>query len=485
MLAPPLLLLLLLQLLQLLGSAAAHMATLSEMQADVVHVQEPPADGPTGCADGSPFKFLVRKGTNANRVLVDFMGGGACWGERCFDSSSILVQTLSGTFQFATALEGQNTAFARDFLGNFNVVPLGFGTDVDDVSTWTYIFVPYCTQDIHLGSCDVTYTSAVSGVRRRVHHNGAANVRAVMDWVYESFAAPDSVGFVGCSAGASAVVLTEAARASVHYASAGTTVVAVGDSPSNLLTEKFVRQGLINWGVGAMLEEVTGWSNATEHLSENLLSEAMAAIFTRHPSVQFAFYTRTADATQLFQYQTMGGMVDGLSDTDAMAVWNRQNLALLEGLQSAHSNFRIFVAEGAGHCAMTFDSALTVSGFKDWVEALLLRGTSGGASTGSSNPAGVTCGAQCTIAGVVGCDGVVGSGALEDRCRVCSGDGSSCARLSSWVPIDTCPAIPAPPGPESQNKLSGGAVREPYTMMVAATAVAVVVATRGVAGYRL
>ena len=198
-----------------------------------------------------------------------------------------------------------------------------------------------------------------------------------MDWVYDSFAAPDSIAFVGCSAGASAVVFTEAARASIKYASAETVVVAVGDSPSNLLTEKFARQGLVKWGVGQVLEDVTGWSNATEHLSENLLSEAMGAVFSRHPSVQFGFYTRTADETQLFQYQTMGGMVDGLSDDDAMKVWNRQNLAMLEGLDSTHTNFRTFVAEGAGHCGMTLMRWITT--VKEWIEALLLRGTSSGA----------------------------------------------------------------------------------------------------------
>ena len=63
-----------------------------------------------------------------------------------------------------------------------------------------------------------------------------------------------------------------------------------------------------------------------------------------------------------------------MTDVDAMKVWTRQNLALLEGLQTAHSNFRIFVADGNAHCAMTFDSAMASSGFKAWVEALLLRG---------------------------------------------------------------------------------------------------------------
>ena len=84
-------------LLALLGRCCGRMVTFSEMQDDTVHIQEPPTTGPAGCADGSAFKFIVRKGTtNANRVLIDFMGGGACWGERCLETSSVQVQSLGG-----------------------------------------------------------------------------------------------------------------------------------------------------------------------------------------------------------------------------------------------------------------------------------------------------------------------------------------------------------------------------------------------------
>ena len=238
------------------------------------------------------------------------MGGGACWGERCFDPQSVSFQTASsGIFSYLSLFEGQTTAVVNNLLANFGAqaggggatigAPIGFGTDVDDVDTWTYIFVPYCTQDIHLGSCDVTYASETSSARTTVRHNGAANVRSVMDWVYQEFppttaGAPASLAFVGCSAGSSAVILTEAARADTFYAAQATTVVAVGDSPSNLMTEKFAREGLIKWGVGAELEHVTGWANATDHLSENILRDAMAAIFTAHPNVQFGFVTHVS-----------------------------------------------------------------------------------------------------------------------------------------------------------------------------------------------
>ena len=65
-------------LLEGLGGCRGNMAKFADLEADIIYVQEPPA--PTGCADGSAFKFVVRKGTtNVNRVLIDFMGGGACW----------------------------------------------------------------------------------------------------------------------------------------------------------------------------------------------------------------------------------------------------------------------------------------------------------------------------------------------------------------------------------------------------------------------
>lgn len=80
-------------------------------------------------------------------------------------------------------------------------------------------------------------------------------------------------------------------------------------------------------GIDGMISVVTGWANVTEHLNENFLSDTMSTIFTEHPNVQFAFYTRTADAVQLFFLKMMGEMIpNGMSDADALRFWNRHNL---------------------------------------------------------------------------------------------------------------------------------------------------------------
>jgi hypothetical protein len=285
------------------GCARGQMTSLADIPADTMTLMYPG----TLCADGSSFKFLVRKGTsNANRVLIDFMGGGVCWGDRCFEDASTAFQSSSGGFNFyLDVINGMTTAAARGLLsgggtGGATFMPIGFGTDVQGAappSTWTYVFVPYCTQDIHMGDCWMDYQRSSDGSTRTVRHGGAANVRAVMDWVYSNFPAPQTIALVGCSAGASAVPVTEAARASAHYG-AGTTVVAVGDSPSNLLTEQFVRDGLPSWGLGPYLANLTGL-NLSAHLGVDLLADAMGALFDQHPGVQFAYYTRTEDATQL------------------------------------------------------------------------------------------------------------------------------------------------------------------------------------------
>jgi len=86
---------------------------------------------------------------------------------------------------------------------------------------------------------------------------------------------------------------------------------------------------------------------------------------------------------------------------------------------------------------------LKETGFKAWFEALLLRGTGNvaGASTDGTAPAAVNSCAECTFARVQGCDAVVGSKKLEDRCGVCGGNGTSCAVLST-IPAGNCTMVP-------------------------------------------
>ena len=217
-----------------------HLAVLPALQdlpADVVTRLSPA--GPTSCADGSPFSFLVRRGSGANerKVIVDFMGGGACWDEQSLSPASRRFQRLPDAL---SSVDGLPSEVANSLLvgAGFSAFPLSpdASSPLGGTASYTYVFVPYCTQDIHLGTCNQTYTDPQSGESRTLRHNGETNSRAVMSWVYANFppgspSAPDTLTFMGCSAGAAGAIVTEAAQASQTYAADGVRVLAMGDSP--------------------------------------------------------------------------------------------------------------------------------------------------------------------------------------------------------------------------------------------------------------
>ena len=124
-----------------MGGATGAMLTLDKLTPDKVAQMSPGA--PSGCADGSPFEFLVRKGTTPNRVLIDFMGGGACWNsgdaalghKGCFDAQSISFQRGVGFWSLLEGVATDNVESAVFNLAGTSLTPIGFSNQIDDVKT--------------------------------------------------------------------------------------------------------------------------------------------------------------------------------------------------------------------------------------------------------------------------------------------------------------------------------------------------------------
>lgn len=136
----------------------------------------------------------------------------------------------------------------------------------------------------------------------------------------------------------------------------------------------------------------------------------MSSVLDAHPATTIGFYSSAADATASEYWRRMGRATSG---------WKRNMLAGIEQM-GTRGNFRHYIGAGAGHCLMSFDNARQQPGFDTWLAQLLETST-------AAAPASVDCGSECRLAGTAGCDGVVGSRLVEDRCGVCNGDGSSCA----------------------------------------------------------
>jgi len=96
---------------------------------------------------------------------------------------------------------------------------LDYTNEKNPVRDWTMVFVNYCTGDAHLGSNEVEYIQlgAKSGDKTfSMRHGGAANLEAVLDWVYVNLKRPSNIFVAGVDAGALASPVV-AARMARHY----------------------------------------------------------------------------------------------------------------------------------------------------------------------------------------------------------------------------------------------------------------------------
>lgn len=134
------------------------------------------------CADGSPAGVVVNLTERSRDAVIFFQGGGACWNELTCAVQPGNLRPM-GDDPLATWMSdgehAQSGIFDRDDPTN----PLR------DAS---YVVIPYCTGDLHLGD-------AVAGYG--VHHVGYANVAAALTRIVPTFRHAPRVVVAGFSAG--------------------------------------------------------------------------------------------------------------------------------------------------------------------------------------------------------------------------------------------------------------------------------------------
>lgn len=300
--------------------------------------------GDTTCSRGGEYAFAVRPGT-VNKVVIDFMGGGACWDDlTCSIAGSIFNETVDSIDDWV----------ASDFDGVYD-------QDRADnpFAGWYHVFIPYCTGDIHWGDATTTYGAGANEFT--IHHRGAVNARAVLDWVYERFSAPETIFVTGCSAGAYGSVgwtpyLIE------HYPDAA--VYQMGDSGVGIITDNFFRDSFPSWNATELLPD---WIPDLDPDENDIFALTLADLYGRaanyYPDYTFTQYTTAFDDNQTFYFQAMGG-----GDQRA---WSQRMYASIEDAESQASNFYSFIAPGEQHCILPFANFYTMEAdgqlLRDWV----------------------------------------------------------------------------------------------------------------------
>ena len=126
------------------------------------------------------------RSSGGGELFLYFMGGGACWdASTCF----VLNTPVHGPFGAAQWDGTGAPAVARALIGRAPRNPFR------DAS---YVFVPYCTGDLHAGSNVATYD--VLGPRPFAHV-GRRNVEALLPRLRATWPAPARVVISGSSAG--------------------------------------------------------------------------------------------------------------------------------------------------------------------------------------------------------------------------------------------------------------------------------------------
>ena len=326
-----------------LSSAVPIVDRIEDMQAGWNEVKP---GGATRCARGGEFSFFVSPG-NSDKVLIDFIGGGACWnGQTCARDTATFsdnVEHLKRRYENGD-IEG---IYQRD-------------RDDNPFKDYNHVVIPYCTGDIHWGNNEITYTD-VDGEDFTIQHKGAVNAKAVLSWVAENIINPNKVVVTGCSAGSyGSIYWTPEVRRLFPRAD----FKQLGDSGVGIITERFFHDSFPKWNATAAAPRWIPGLNPDEVDWSTLgIHDLYTKIGRHYPSINLSQYTSAFDDNQTFYFEIMGGAPEN---------WSPNMFDTINEIEDSLSSFRSFIAPGVEHCILPYDEFYSVQSggvsFSSWLK---------------------------------------------------------------------------------------------------------------------
>lgn len=312
--------------------------------------------GDTVCSDGSPYRFFVHSGDPA-KLLVEFEGGGGCW-------SALTCELDIYTRRITTDPERARQQ------GQLQGIYDRSNPD-NPFRDFTHVYVPYCTGDLHWGNASQSYSGSRGAYT--VHHRGALNAAAAVNWAYANVAAPSQLAVAGCSAGGYGATLW-AAQLMARYP--GASAVHLADSAAGVAPIGFLQTLLNAWNVGS------AWPSFIPSLALDRIDPARVAVTDVYagiaghfPLAAFSQFNTLMDTTQVFFYGLSRGAL-GTPDE-----WSARMQEQVGAIRGANPNFFAYTAPGTQHCVINQPQfySTQVGGVRlsDWVRRLLATGRPG------------------------------------------------------------------------------------------------------------
>ena len=292
--------------------------------------------GDCECADGSEFSFWSREG-DPEKVVLFFQGGGACFSpETC--------SFTDGTYQ----VQADGSQVTEEAAGIFD-----FENEDNPFRDWSFVFVPYCTGDIHLGNAEQDYGDGLV-----VQHKGYVNATAGLDHLVENYADASEVFVTGSSAGGVPAPLFAALAADeLPDAEVSALSDASGAYPDN---------PPVNEAIGSLWGTFNNVPDWPENEGLEPADYSIPGLFVQsglhNPELRFARYDNAYDETQQ-QFSTLSGISDG----DLFDIIQANEA----GIEDAGVEVSSYIAPGTEHTILGDDALydLEVEGtsFLEWL----------------------------------------------------------------------------------------------------------------------
>ncbi len=325
------------------------------------------------------FAFFFRAG-NPSRLAIFWDGGGSCWdATTCVGSALLGIPTYS--------LEADETVAELESTGGLG----DFDNPENPIASYTQVFIPYCTADLHTGAADTLYQYELPDgtvVPWLIHHRGFDNVAAVLRWLdayyrNEIGRPPSRAFFAGASAGGYGVLYGFPAASDLLPWYARTRVLV--DAANGVINQDFYDRALTPGGVWGV------WDNLAPELGaafasgpDELLIRIFRSLGGNYPNARFGQYTTAFDETQIFFYNVARNLdsVEKWFDPFELAAagfeWTlrARTYMILTALQTW--NYRFYLARGTDHTIVADDkfyledSAGGVA-FVDWLDDMINR----------------------------------------------------------------------------------------------------------------
>lgn len=274
------------------------------------------------CSRGTPFSYYVRPGS-VNRVVIEFRGGGACWDARTCSVARSLFQESVGEDPWVTSESAAVGIYDHKNPEN-------------PFKDWHHVYIPYCTGDIHWGNNVKTYGEGAGAVT--IHHKGAVNARAALEWTFANIPSPEKAFVTGCSAGAYGSIMWSA-HVRQRYPKAK--VYQLGDSGAGIITPTFFQDSYPSWKPESSYPT---WIPGLDPAKLDELGNLYAAIGGHYKDMSLAQYSTIFDQDQVFYFQTMGG--------GRPAEWSEKMKASFKKIEASTPGFHSYIAAGSVHCML-------------------------------------------------------------------------------------------------------------------------------------